>query len=278
MEPLLQVLVRLYLVGGNCATNRRVATLMGAPLVGAPAIALTLLSRTCWGLQQRAGAGQGLDDQAEELEPIREAQPNVALELRIQHGPSPQEIVTEFVKDDDDLAYLPSPAASRTLRKLLCDDSVSKEVHSEAVSIADVRCYFDTPISLWPGLATYLGTHAAIAHNPNFEFGCITVQQGDTAELTRSEKTVLSRFACLPKPTKLGLEEGQDVGSYYNLHARAFDSTDFEQGGALLQSGQGDRGLQRQRLQPATLETILFLRMNDELGDANVVNECCSAD
>ncbi|KAG2765416.1 hypothetical protein Pcac1_g23131 [Phytophthora cactorum] len=34
-------------------------------------------------------------------------------------------------------------------------------------------------------------------------------------------------------------------------------------------------GLQRQRLQPATLEMILFLRMNDALWDANVVNECC---
>ncbi|KAG3046049.1 hypothetical protein PC121_g20923 [Phytophthora cactorum] len=29
-------------------------------------------------------------------------------------------------------------------------------------------------------------------------------------------------------------------------------------------------GLQRQRLQPATLEMILFLRMNDALWDANV--------
>ncbi|KAG2791942.1 hypothetical protein PC116_g26013 [Phytophthora cactorum] len=34
-------------------------------------------------------------------------------------------------------------------------------------------------------------------------------------------------------------------------------------------------GLQRQRLQPATLEMILFLRMNDAPWDANVVNECC---
>ncbi|KAG6945977.1 hypothetical protein JG687_00016984, partial [Phytophthora cactorum] len=34
-------------------------------------------------------------------------------------------------------------------------------------------------------------------------------------------------------------------------------------------------GLQRQRHQPATLEIILFLPMNDALWDPNVVNECC---
>ncbi|KAG6951257.1 hypothetical protein JG688_00013807 [Phytophthora aleatoria] len=39
--------------------------------------------------------------------------------------------------------------------------------------------------------------------------------------------------------------------------------------------GKATFGLQRQRLQPATLEMILFLRMNDALWDSNVVSECC---
>ncbi|KAG3134175.1 hypothetical protein PI126_g18815 [Phytophthora idaei] len=61
----------------------------------------------------------------------------------------------EFIQDDDDLAeYLPSPAANRTLRKLLEDlkkiESVSKELQSKLVSIADVRSYFDALIELWP--------------------------------------------------------------------------------------------------------------------------------
>ncbi|KAG2914643.1 hypothetical protein PC110_g12230 [Phytophthora cactorum] len=50
----------------------------------------------------------------------------------------------EFIQDDDNLAeYLPSPAANHTLRKLLEDlkkiESVSKELQSKSVSIADVR-------------------------------------------------------------------------------------------------------------------------------------------
>ncbi|KAG2765417.1 hypothetical protein Pcac1_g23132 [Phytophthora cactorum] len=61
----------------------------------------------------------------------------------------------EFIQDDDDLAeYLPSPAANRTLRKLLGDlkkiESVSKELQSKLVSIANVRSYFDALIELWP--------------------------------------------------------------------------------------------------------------------------------
>ncbi|KAG4038710.1 hypothetical protein PC123_g25729 [Phytophthora cactorum] len=82
----------------------------------------------------------------------------------------------EFIQDGDDLAeYLPSPAANRTLRKLLEDlkkiGSVSKELQLKSVSIADVRSYFDALIELWPEFATYLGPRAAIVHNPHFEAG-----------------------------------------------------------------------------------------------------------
>ncbi|GMF53365.1 unnamed protein product [Phytophthora fragariaefolia] len=48
---------------------------------------------------------------------------------------------------------------------------------------------------VWEMLFREYGPHAAIVHNPNFESGCIKVQQSDTVELTRSEKTALSRFA-----------------------------------------------------------------------------------
>ncbi|KAG4060633.1 hypothetical protein PC123_g4481 [Phytophthora cactorum] len=99
----------------------------------------------------------------------------------------------------------------------------------------------------------YLGPRAAIVYNPHFEAGCVKVQRGELAELTRSEKTALSRFAVLEAVEQPLAANHETTGSVAKVTL----------------------GLQRQRLQPATLEMILFLRMNDALWDANVVNECC---
>ncbi|KAF1778262.1 hypothetical protein GQ600_24534 [Phytophthora cactorum] len=112
----------------------------------------------------------------------------------------------EFIQDGDDLAeYLPSPAANRTLRKLLEDlkkiESVSKELQSKSVSIADVRSYFDALIELWPEFATYLA-------------GCVKVQRGESAELTRSEKAALSRFAVLEAVEQPLAADHETTGSF----------------------------------------------------------------
>ncbi|KAG2817244.1 hypothetical protein PC119_g18072 [Phytophthora cactorum] len=125
----------------------------------------------------------------------------------------------EFIQDGDDLAeYLPSPAANRTLRKLLEDlkkiGSVSKELQLKSVSIADVRSYFDALIELWPEFATYLGPRAAIVHNLHFEAGCVKVQRGESAELTRSEKAALSRFAVLEAVEQPLAADHETTGSF----------------------------------------------------------------
>ncbi|KAF1778263.1 hypothetical protein GQ600_1672 [Phytophthora cactorum] len=122
----------------------------------------------------------------------------------------------EFIQDGDDLAeYLPSPAANRTLRKLLEDlkkiESVSKELQSKSVSIADVRSYFDALIELWPEFAT---SSCCNVHNPHFEAGCVKVQRGESAELTRSEKAALSRFAVLEAVEQPLAADHETTGSF----------------------------------------------------------------
>ncbi|KAG3117773.1 hypothetical protein PI125_g3467 [Phytophthora idaei] len=225
----------------------------------------------------------------------------------------------EFIQDDDDLAeYLPSPAANRTLRKLLEDlkkiESVSKELQSKSVSIADVRSYFDALIELWSEFATYLGKlvrfyterelkfilivlcadpRAAIVQNPHFEAGCVKVQRGESAKLTRSEKAALSRFAVLEVVEQPLAADHETTGSFVKQVKKKRKTSTPTATYVLLQSpppthpptsntverffsvAKTTLGLQRQRLQPATLEMILFLCMNDALWDANVVNECC---
>ncbi|KAF1775219.1 Ribonuclease H-like domain [Phytophthora cactorum] len=191
----------------------------------------------------------------------------------------------EFIQDDDDLAeYLPSPAANHTLRKLLKDlkkiESVSKELQSKSVSIADVRSYFDALIELWPEFATYLGPRGAIVHNTHFEAGCVKVQRGELAKLTRSEKAALSRFAVLEAVEQPLATDHETTGSFVEQVKKKRKTSTPTATYMLLKSGffsvaKATLGLQRQRLQPATLEMILFLRMNDALWDVNVVNECC---
>ncbi|KAG3170611.1 hypothetical protein PC128_g18919 [Phytophthora cactorum] len=184
----------VYLVGDNCATNRRLATLMGVPLLGCASHRLNLTTQNLLenfknelaqvrdlmiklkSLNQSAKLRYVQDEIATGIEP------SDALELHILHG-QPLCKAPWFIQDDDDLAeYLPSPAGNRTLRKLLEDlkkiESVSKELQSKSVSIADVRSYFDALIELWPEFATYLGPRAAIVQNPHFEAGCVKVQHG----------------------------------------------------------------------------------------------------
>ncbi|POM58708.1 LOW QUALITY PROTEIN: Hypothetical protein PHPALM_36610 [Phytophthora palmivora] len=278
----------LYLVGDNCATNRRVTILMGVPLVGCASHCLNLAVQNVLGgfndelAQVKDLMIKSLSQSAKLRLKTKLWSPSDALELHIQHHRYMK--LLEFAKNNDDLAeYPPSSVANRTLRKLLED---LKKIESEAVSIADVRCYFDALISLWPGFATYLGPHAAIVHNPNFGYGCVKVQQGDTAELTRSEKTALSRFAVHqdaaqpvpPKDDTTGsfVEQKRKTSvpttTYMLVHSILPTSNKVER---FFSVAKATLRLQRQRLQPAALETVLLLRMNDELWDANVVNECC---
>ncbi|KAG3234766.1 hypothetical protein PI124_g20184 [Phytophthora idaei] len=156
----------IYLVGDNCATNRRLATLMGVPLLGCASHRLNLATQNL--LENFKNELAQVTDLMIKLKSL-----NQSVKLRFK---------TKLRPDDDDLAeYLPSPAGNRTLRKLLEDlkkiESVTKELQSKSVSIADVRSYFDALIELWPEFATYLGPRAAIVHNPHFEAGCVKVQR-----------------------------------------------------------------------------------------------------
>ncbi|POM81936.1 LOW QUALITY PROTEIN: Hypothetical protein PHPALM_30 [Phytophthora palmivora] len=238
----------LYLVEDNCANNRRVATSMehtggfNDELAQVKDLMIKLKS-----LNQSAKLRNTHNKIAAGIEP------SDAVELHIQHDPSLHEIV---------------------------------RLQSEAVSIADVRCYFDALISLWPGFATYIVPQATIVHNPNFESRC--VQQGDPAELTQSKMKAVNSFADRQDAAQPVPPNDKTTGSFVEqvkkkrktsvpttIYMLVY-STPLTSNKLVLffSVAKAKVGLQRQRLQPATLEIILFLRMNDELWDANVFNEC----
>eukprot|EP00644_Phytophthora_capsici_P000652 jgi/Phyca11/109215/e_gw1.16.455.1 len=228
----------VFLVGDNCSVNRRLATLMGVPLVGCASHRLN-----------RAVAAQ-LSEHAEDLDlvqtlmlKLRTLTQSAKLRLKTSLRPiirqqtrwgSTFAMLNRFFEllpfldtDDDELAeLLPSPAVKRRLKDLLGEladvESVSKALQGSDVSLLDVRVWFDALIAKKESYSNYLAPRAEIVHSPDFESGCRIPPTSNLAE----------RFFSVARTTF---------------------------------------GLQRHSLQPYTLEMLLFLRQDESFRDARTV-------
>ncbi|RAW24316.1 hypothetical protein PC110_g19260 [Phytophthora cactorum] len=154
----------LLVVGDNCATNQRMGTLMGVPLVGCASHRLNL-------------ADQGLFSQAsDDLDQVKK-------------------LMTKL-KGLNQSAKL-SPPANRRLCKFLDDlskiESVSKELQSSSVSLLDARVYFDGLLELHPSFSTHLSPRAPSVHSPHFEAACVKVLVGKADELTGGQRATSLR-------------------------------------------------------------------------------------
>eukprot|EP00644_Phytophthora_capsici_P015230 jgi/Phyca11/130818/e_gw1.98.66.1 len=164
----------VFLVGDNCSVNRRLATLMGVPLVGCASHRLN-----------RAVAAQ-LSEHAEDLDlvqtlmlKLRTLTQSAKLRLKTSLRPiirqqtrwgSTFAMLNRFFEllpfldtDDDELAeLLTSPAAKRRLKDLLGEmkdvESVPKVLQGSDVSLLDVRVWFDALIAM-ESYSNYLGTN-----------------------------------------------------------------------------------------------------------------------
>ncbi|ETI56083.1 hypothetical protein F443_01335 [Phytophthora nicotianae P1569] len=153
----------VFLMGDNCSVNRRLATLMGVPLVGCASHRLN-----------RAVAAE-LSEHAEDLDlvqtlmlKLRTLTQSAKLRLKTILRPIIRqqtrwgstfamlnrffELLPVLDTDDDELAeLLPSPAAKRRLKDLLGElkdvESVSKALQGSDVSLLDVRVWFDALIA-----------------------------------------------------------------------------------------------------------------------------------
>ncbi|EGZ06157.1 hypothetical protein PHYSODRAFT_246570 [Phytophthora sojae] len=156
----------LVLVGDNCGVNRRLATLMGLPLVGFKTDLRPIIRQ-----QTRWGSTFAMINRYFELLPFIDA-------------------------EDDELAELLPPAASkRRLRDLLGElkdvESVSKALQRADANPLDVCVWFDGLIAAKPSYARYLAPRADIVHSPDFEAGCVKVLKEQAKRLTRVEKAAL---------------------------------------------------------------------------------------
>ncbi|ETK79296.1 hypothetical protein L915_14829 [Phytophthora nicotianae] len=293
----------VFLVGDNCSVNKRLATLIGVPLIGcashrlnravqhelhehkadlAEVQALMIKLRT---LTQSAKLRLKTD-----LRPVIRQDTRWSSTFMMLHRYF--ELLEHLDTTDDEIAdLLPSASCNRRLRALLKElmdvESVSKALQGTNDNLLDVREWFDGLIGIKPQYAYNLGTahipSAAIVHSPDFESGCVRVLRGNTTRLTRSEKTALRAFEVT---TDERLANDDTEGSFVERMEKRRCLARHEQRYVLLRSvlptsnmverffsiARTPFGHERNGLQPITLEQILFLRQNAGYWDASTVD------
>ncbi|EGZ09418.1 hypothetical protein PHYSODRAFT_254622 [Phytophthora sojae] len=188
----------VYIVGGNCRANRRLAT-----------------------SKELEDHEADLSDVQNLMTKLRTLTQSVKLRLKTKLRPVIRqdtrwsstftmlhryfELLEHLDAHDDDIAdLLPAPASNRRLRALLKEltdvESVSKALQGEDADLLDVREWFDGLIAVKLDYANYLGPRADIVHSPDFESGCVRVLLGNTNRLIRAEKAVLRPFAANMTP------------------------------------------------------------------------------
>ncbi|KAG6589321.1 GTP-dependent nucleic acid-binding protein engD [Phytophthora cinnamomi] len=197
----------VFISGDNCSVNRRLATLVGVPLVG------------CASHRLNRAVQQQLEDKETHLAEVQALMVKLrtltqSAKLRLKTDLRPVirqdirwnstfsmlhryfQLLEHHDRNDDDIAdMLSAPACNRSLRsmykKLKDVESASNALQGSDVDLLDVREWFDGLIAENPQYASYLGPRADIVHSPDFESGCVRVLRGKTDRLTWAEKAAV---------------------------------------------------------------------------------------
>ncbi|EGZ08115.1 hypothetical protein PHYSODRAFT_526629, partial [Phytophthora sojae] len=179
-----------FLIGDNCATNRAAATRLEVPLIG------------CASHRFNLAVNKYLEDYTEEVSVVSalmQALPTInnraALKDQTKLSPlrpnvtrwgSTFKMLARYVRIRDDIKQveavfdlIPTAAMHERIKSLLEDlrifDSVTVALHSDDLSLADVRVLFDSIVERFPLLKPKLGPTASIVHSPSFETAAVKV-------------------------------------------------------------------------------------------------------
>ncbi|KAG3203567.1 hypothetical protein PC128_g2509 [Phytophthora cactorum] len=284
----------LFLVGDNCSVNRRLATLMGVPLIGCASHRVN-----------RAVAAQ-LCEHANDLDSVQALMLKLrtsSLSAKLRLKTTLRSIIRQQTRwgstfamlnryfellpflDTEDEAIaelLPSAVANRRLSDLLGElkdvESVPKALQGGKVNLLDVRVWFDGLIAAKEQYSRYLGT-------PDFESGCVRVLKGQVKRLTRAEKAALGPFLAAAPTQGAQQEENEASASFVERLQKRHRLEEHQPAYELLGSipptsnvverffsvARTTFGMQRHSLQSYTLEMLLFLRQNTGYWDARTV-------
>ncbi|OWZ10706.1 hypothetical protein PHMEG_00016401 [Phytophthora megakarya] len=175
------------------------------------------------------------------------------------------------------------------LKSLKKVESVAKVLQGKDVTLLDVRVWFDGLIAIKPHFAHFLGPRADIVPNPDFEAGCVRILDGKASRLTRAEKVALEPFRCSPRggeEKEVGCSSDDESSFVAQLQKRRRVAAVVQRyvllGSIPASSNITERFFsvarttfeqERHRLNPITLEMVLFLRQNNEYWSTNTVDE-----
>ena len=167
-------------------------------------------------------------------------------------------------------------------------ESVTKELQSEEIDLAAVRCLFDGLIECHPELSHYIGADADIIQSKDFENAVVKVLNSEDKKLNAKEKHSLIGFKRSAPGSDVELLEIEESVSFAKklLMERQSKSgvkseyTDLRQ--IPSTSNRAERVFstaklittdQRNRNSPTALEETLFLKVNRKFWDLTTVSQ-----
>ncbi|GMF43775.1 unnamed protein product [Phytophthora fragariaefolia] len=285
----------IFLVGDNCAMNKRLARLMGVPLVGYASHRLNLavhgfLDPYEEGLEQAQSLMKRLRtiSQAAKLRLKTSLRPKLGNETRWSSTYTMLARyfeLREFISAEDEELdeEMPSPAANRRLKALLAQladvESVSKKLQSKGLNLLDARDLLDGLLEIQPSFANYLGTYS----------GVVKVLAGQEKRLSRPQRAALQPFSRAKNaaggptgetgPTKMGFADRilkrrkvEVAPSAYELLAIIPPTSNIVE--RLFSVARMVLRYERNRMTPLTLEMVMFLKVNEGYWDVTTVDAC----
>lgn len=158
-------------------------------------------------------------------------------------------------------------ALHEDLKKL---ESVNKKLQTESLSLHDVRLLFDHVIKHFPDTAAWLSPTASLVKFPGFENGVVKLLSGKQSKLSRTERAAVAKLL-LPTDSDPGLQtekrpfaeaalsNDKPAPSRGDLKWIPPTSNDVER--LISRAGIVFSRLRR-GMNPATLESVLFLQQN----------------
>ncbi|ETN06302.1 hypothetical protein PPTG_13659 [Phytophthora nicotianae INRA-310] len=211
-----------FIVGDNCSVNKRLANMMGVPLVGCASHRLQLAVRDYLTPHEDALEEiQILMRKPRTLKQAAKLRTKTPLMPVLRQATRWSSTFAMLKPDDEEISdLLPSRMTHRkldgVLSELRCVKSVSKMLQSEGLTLLDARDLFDGLLEARPSMARYLiqvafntylqmsnqnvcvhytlAPNADIVHSPEFEAAVVKVLAGKQETLVDDEAVILEPF------------------------------------------------------------------------------------
>eukprot|EP00171_Calliarthron_tuberculosum_P001888 IDg1888t1 len=286
------------LIGDNCATNKAIANNVEIPFIGCASHRYNLAVQIL--LMDEAVVLEKVHTLMSKLKTLTLGAKlfkltNLKSKTRnATRWSSTYEMLRRYQRIRDCLQKLDSldvdrlcltSADNRRVDSLMCQlddlESVTKALQDDSTTMSDVRGLFDAVIDRYPETACKLTSSASIVHNPIFENAVVKVQLENCNALSREERLAMKSFE---------LDTHREVDAYDDRLSFAQSALKRQRRSSSSHSVQymnlkfllptsnvcerlfsrsGHLFNERRRsLNPANLESQLFLRLNNDLWNA----------